>query len=130
MDRPGWDEYFLGIAEAVAVRGDCLRARVGAVLVRPDRRIAATGYNGAPPGGPSCLGGGCLRCRSDAPTGTGYGACIETHAEANCLLYADWADCQGSTLYITRAPCRDCSKLIGSAGISRVIWPQGSILLP
>ncbi|MES9589994.1 deaminase [Streptomyces sp. NPDC094045] len=127
--RPDWDDYFLGIAQAVARRGDCLRTRVGAVLVGTDRRLAATGYNGSPPGAPSCLAGGCSRCLSDTPSGTDYGTCIETHAEANCLLFADWPSCQGATLYITRAPCSDCSKLIRSAGIARVVYPSGDIVL-
>ncbi|UFQ20226.1 deaminase [Streptomyces huasconensis] len=113
------------MAQAVARRGDCIRSRVGAVLVSPDRRIAATGYNGTAPGEESCLAGGCVRCLSDAPSGTDYGACIETHAEANCLLYASWPDCQKATLYVTRAPCKDCSKLIRSSGIALVIWPEG-----
>jgi dCMP deaminase len=47
--RPDWDDYFLGIARAVAARGECVRSRVGAVLVR-DNRIVATGYNGVPAG--------------------------------------------------------------------------------
>ncbi|MFH8346755.1 deoxycytidylate deaminase [Streptomyces sp. NPDC018045] len=123
--RPTWDEYFLGIASAVARRGDCVRSRVGAVLVRPDRRIASTGYNGSPPGGPSCLDGGCIRCSSDVPSGAHYEGCIETHAEANCLLYADWSHCQGATLYITRSPCTGCSKLIRSSGVALVVWPEG-----
>ncbi|HEX6989232.1 MAG TPA: dCMP deaminase, partial [Bacillota bacterium] len=47
--RPSWDEYFMGLAEAVAARSTCARRAVGAVIVR-DRRILATGYNGSPPG--------------------------------------------------------------------------------
>ncbi|MBI5028178.1 MAG: cell division protein DedD, partial [Actinobacteria bacterium] len=39
---PGWDEYFLTIASAVAGRAKCTRRKVGAVLVL-DRRIIATG---------------------------------------------------------------------------------------
>ena len=46
-DRPTWDEYFLGIADLISKRSTCLRRRVGAVLVK-DKRILATGYNGAP----------------------------------------------------------------------------------
>ena len=45
--RPTWDEYFLQLARQAATRSTCLRRQVGAVLVR-DKRILATGYNGAP----------------------------------------------------------------------------------
>ncbi|OKH95437.1 deoxycytidylate deaminase [Streptomyces uncialis] len=127
QQRPGWDEYFLGIATAVAARGDCLRSQVGAVLVGGDHRIRATGYNGSEPGGPSCLRGECARCQSQVPAGTAYDECVETHAEANALLHAAWSDCQGATLYITRPPCQGCSKLIRSAGIDHVLWPQGAL---
>ena len=45
--RPSWDEYFLEVAVLVSKRATCLRRRVGAVLVK-DKKILATGYNGAP----------------------------------------------------------------------------------
>ena len=57
---PGWDDYFLGIASAVAARAKCTRRRVGAVLTI-DHRIIATGYNGAAPGEDDCLMGACPR---------------------------------------------------------------------
>ena len=57
---PDWDDYSLGIADAVARRAKCTRRAVGAVLVH-DRRIIATGYNGAAPGRPDCLEGACPR---------------------------------------------------------------------
>lgn len=69
--RPSWDEYFLGIAKAVAVRADCTRRQVGAVIVR-DNRIVATGYNGGPSGGPSCLSGQCPRGQLDRDQMPGY----------------------------------------------------------
>lgn len=120
--RPEWTTYFLGIADAVAARGDCIRSRVGAVLVGSDFRIRSTGYNGSYPGGPSCSAGECERCNSDVPSGSGYEDCVEVHAEANALLYASWPDCQGSTLYVTRKPCKDCTKLIRSSGVVKVVW--------
>lgn len=61
--RPSWDEWALGIAEAVATRADCTRRKVGAVILDKDHRIVSTGYNGSPPGGPSCLAGACPRGR-------------------------------------------------------------------
>jgi dCMP deaminase len=61
--RPTWDEYGLIIARAVSCRGDCTRRQVGAVLLDADNRIIGAGYNGAAPGGMSCLGGDCPRGR-------------------------------------------------------------------
>ena len=60
--RPSWDAYFMSIARLVAGRSTCLRRQVGAILVK-DRRILATGYNGAPAGLPHCNQTGCVRER-------------------------------------------------------------------
>ena len=118
--RPGWDEYFLGIADAVAARSDCDRRKVGAVIVAPDRRIVGTGYNGAPAGQPGCEF--CPRRTSGVPPGgenyeTGLYACVALHAEANALLYTDRHDLNGASIYITCPPCLQCQKLIRGAGI-------------
>jgi len=51
--RPDWNEYFMGFARQAATRSTCDRKHVGAVAV-VDRRVVATGYNGAPRGWPSC----------------------------------------------------------------------------
>jgi len=124
VSRPDWDTYFLGIAEAVAARSDCERSKVGAVVVK-DRRIRSTGYNGAPSGAPGCAT--CPRrtsgCEPGAPYDAGATRCVAVHAEANALLYADRADLIGATLYITRAPCENCSKLIAATGVVRVVHP-------
>lgn len=61
--RPAWQDYYLGIADSVAVRADCTRRKVGAIVVK-DNSIVSTGYNGAPPGEPGCLSdGACPRGR-------------------------------------------------------------------
>ncbi|QJD52135.1 deoxycytidylate deaminase [Mycobacterium phage MA5] len=128
MSRPDWDEYFLIIAEAVATRSDCERSKVGAVVVK-DRRVRGTGYNGAPSGRPGC--DTCPRRLAAAVPGvsdydSGPTRCVSVHAEANALLYADRDDLIGATLYITRAPCPGCQKLIDAAGIERVVYPKES----
>ena len=46
-ERPGWDEYFMEMAEVARKRSTCLRRAVGAIIVK-DNRILATGYNGVP----------------------------------------------------------------------------------
>jgi dCMP deaminase len=61
--RPDWDAWALGIADAVAKRGDCTRRQVGAVLLDQDHRVIGCGYNGGPAGGESCLAGECPRGR-------------------------------------------------------------------
>lgn len=61
--RPGWDAYFLNVAQAVAQRGDCTRRQVGAIIVDQNHRIISTGYNGTAPGQKSCLEGSCPRGR-------------------------------------------------------------------
>lgn len=61
--RPDWDDWFLGIAQAVSARADCTRSLVGAVIAR-DHELIQPGYNGAPPGEPGCLSAGaCPRGR-------------------------------------------------------------------
>ena len=116
--RPGWDDYFLDIARAVAARSDCERSRVGAVVVK-DRRIRATGYNGAPAGQPGCES--CPRRTSGVAPGTDYSNCVAVHAEANALLYCDREDLIGATLYVSRKPCYACEKLISATGVARII---------
>lgn len=135
---PGWDDYFLGIARAVSARAKCTRRHVGAVLVSPDRRIIATGYNGAASGQPDCLEGACPRGRLgyDQVPGLGDydrpgtpGFCIAIHAEVNALLYAT-RDTKGSTAYITDEPCPGCRKALAAAGIVRAVWPDGELDQP
>ena len=51
MQRLPWPEYFMNITYLVSGRSTCTRRKVGAVAVK-DKRILATGYNGAPAGVP------------------------------------------------------------------------------
>lgn len=129
MTRPSFDEWALGIAQAVAARGDCTRRQVGAVILDVNHRVVSTGYNGAPSGRPGCLtAGACPRAGSDVEPGSSYdtgpGACTAIHAEANALLHGDWAAMQGATVYVTDEPCEGCRKLIRGAGLVRIVFPE------
>ena len=123
MKRPGWDEYFMKAAKLVSSRSTCLRRKVGAVLVK-DKRILATGYNGAPTGIVHCEVAGCLREKLHVPSGERHELCRGLHAEQNVILQAalHGISVNGSTIYITNAPCSICAKMIINAGIKEVIY--------
>ncbi|HYM90160.1 MAG TPA: dCMP deaminase family protein, partial [bacterium] len=87
MARPTWDEYFMSLARLAATRSTCLRRQVGAVIVK-DRMLLSTGYNDTPRGLPNCGDGGCARCRSGAPAGSGLDTCLCLHAEQNAIIQA------------------------------------------
>ncbi len=113
--RPGWDEYFMQIARTVATRATCPRASVGCVLTR-DRRILTTGYNGAPAGVGHCFDVGCLLVGGHCQRAT--------HAEANAVVQAalHGVGISGTTAYCTHQPCVNCSKLLISAGVKRIVY--------
>ena len=85
--RPGWDEYFMMIAEVVATRSNCSRRHVWAVMVK-DRHILSTGYNGTPHGVKNCFAGGCPRCSGKAESGSHLEECLCVHAEQNAIAQA------------------------------------------
>lgn len=121
--RPSWDEYFLEVARLVSRRATCLRRSVGAVLVK-DKKILATGYNGAPSGITHCETIGCLRERLKIPSGQRHELCRGLHAEQNVLLQAALygVGTKESTLYITNQPCLICAKMIINAGINEIVF--------
>jgi dCMP deaminase len=85
--RPGWDAYFMQLAALAAKRSNCMKRRVGCVLIR-EKRVIATGYNGTPRGLKNCNDGGCQRCNSGSAGGTALATCLCLHAEENALLEA------------------------------------------
>ena len=122
-DRPTWDEYFLEMAQVVSRRSTCLRRRVGALLVR-DKRILATGYNGAPAGLPHCEQVGCRREQLGIPSGERQELCRALHAEQNAIIQAalHGVNTRGSVLYCTTQPCITCAKMLINAGVLRVVY--------
>ena len=123
--RPDWDEYFMKIAQVVALRSNCCRRQVAAVIVK-DRRIISTGYNGTPRGITNCCDGGCSRCSSDAPSGTALGECLCCHGEENAIVQAAYHGIavKDATLYTTFSPCLLCAKMIINAGIAEVVYGE------
>lgn len=124
--RPSWQDYFMEITALVATRSTCLRRQVGAIIVR-DKRVLATGYNGAPKGTPHCLDIGCLRESMKIPSGERHELCRGIHAEQNAIIQAatSGTSIEGASLYATHHPCSLCIKMIINAGIDRVFFAEG-----
>ena len=124
--RPSWDEYFLEMAHLVSKRSTCLRRSVGAVLVR-EKRILATGYNGAPSGLKHCIEIGCMRQKLKIPSGERHELCRALHAEQNALIQAclHGISVKGAALYSTNQPCVICAKMLINAGIKEIVIAQG-----
>lgn len=119
-----WDYRYISIAHHISNWSSCLSRKVGAIIT-VDRRIVATGYNGAPAGVKSCRElGNCLR--KDSLSGTNLEVCRGTHAEQNCLIQAAklGVSVKGGNMYITTYPCSTCMKMIINSGIKKVFYSE------
>jgi dCMP deaminase len=123
MERPSWDEYFLDMLEVIKKRSTCVRRQVAALIVK-DKRIIATGYNGAPTGITHCGEIGCLRAQQSIPSGLRHELCRGIHAEQNAIIQSavHGVSVKDSTIYITHSPCVLCAKMIINAGIKRIVY--------
>ncbi|KAL2866354.1 deoxycytidine monophosphate deaminase [Aspergillus lucknowensis] len=123
--RPNWDQYFMELASLAAQRSNCMKRRVGCVLVR-EHRVISTGYNGTPRHLKNCNEGGCPRCNSGEGGGLGLSTCLCLHAEENALLEAGRERIrEGVILYCDTCPCLTCTVKIAQVGISEVVYSQG-----
>lgn len=123
MRRPSWDDYFLEITRATARRSTCLRRKVGCVIVK-DKRLLATGYNGAPSGLLHCEEVGCLREKLNIPSGERQEICRGLHAEQNAIIQASiyGVSLKDTILYSTNQPCVTCAKMLIQAGVKKIIF--------
>ena len=123
MNRPDWNEYFMEMAELAAKRASCLRRKVGAVLVK-NKKVLATGYNGAPKDIEHCEITGCLREEMEVPSGERHEICRGVHAEQNLVAQAAFhgVKTEGSTVYCTHQPCIICTKILINAGVKKIYY--------
>ncbi|TKA58414.1 hypothetical protein B0A53_00153 [Rhodotorula sp. CCFEE 5036] len=135
--RPSWDTYFMLLASLASLRSNCMKRRVGAVLVR-EKRVVSTGYNGTPRGGDVFSngdngGGGERRpaaangARNLSRIGEALDECLCLHAEENALLEAgrqrvSGGGTEGAVLYCNTCPCLRCTVKIVQCGVKEVIY--------
>ena len=121
--RPSWDEYFMGIMEAISKRATCDRGRSGCVIAK-NNVLLSSGYVGSPKGAPHCDDVGHLMKEVINEDKTSSRHCMRTaHAEANAICQAakNGIAINGATLYCRMTPCRNCAMLIVNSGIVRVV---------
>jgi len=125
-NRPSWEAYFMDIAVLVAKRSTCLRRMVGSAVVK-NKRILATGYNGAPTGIRHCMEVGCLRQQMNVASGERHELCRGIHAEQNAIIQAalHGVSIKGASLFCTNLPCSICAKMIINAGIKKIYHRDG-----
>lgn len=124
--RPSWESYFMDITELVSKRSTCLRRAVGAIIVK-DKRVLATGYNGAPSKVRHCTEVGCLREQLNVASGERHELCRGIHAEQNAIIQAAFhgVSVNGASLFCTNLPCSICAKMIINAGIRKIYYLSG-----
>lgn len=122
--RPNWDSYFMRLANLAALRSNCMKRRVGCVIVRKFR-VVATGYNGTPRHLKNCNEGGCSRCNGGHGSGAALSTCLCLHAEENALLEAGRDRIgEDSIVYCNTCPCLTCSIKIVQCGVKEVVYAQ------
>lgn len=113
------DEKYIRMAQIWSENSYCVRLKVGALIVK-DKMIISDGYNGTPTGFENV-------CEFfDEKKQSLKTKSYVLHAEANAITkIAKSANSSlGATIYITAAPCVECSKLIIQSGIVRVVYAQ------
>ena len=109
-----WNLRYFSLALEVATWSKDPNKQVGAICVSPDKRSMVTGYNGFPVGiedSDKLLGDKKLK------------NLLMVHAEANCIVNSSQV-LRGWTMYVTKAPCLNCAKLMINARIERVMCPN------
>ena len=108
------DFRYMRMAAIWAENSYCIRRKVGALIVK-DKMIISDGYNGTPSGFENI-------CEDENNVTKPY----VLHAEANAITKIARSNnsSDGATLYVTAAPCIECSKLIIQSGIKRVVFGE------
>ena len=109
-----WDEYFLGIAEAVALKSKDPSSKMGCVIVDQNKRVVSLGYNGMVQGSDESK-----MTLEERPMKYHFAI----HSEMNAIIFAH-QDLTGCTLYNRVATCDNCLKYCLQAGIKRFVYRE------
>jgi len=106
-----WDLHWIEIAEVTSKLSKDPTTKVGCVIVTPDNRQCAIGYNGFP--------AGIQETPEKWERPLKYQFVI--HSEINAIMNCPF-DTKGCTIYITLQPCHRCIGALKNAGIKRIVY--------
>jgi len=107
-----YDSLYLDLAKRIALMSHAEKRKVGAIAVK-NNNILSFGFNGTPTGFPN-------KCEDDNNKTLSY----VIHAEANLVskAAAEGLSLRDSTIYVTTAPCDNCSLLLIQSRVKRVVF--------
>lgn len=120
-DKNILDKTYLKMAKTWSKLSKARRKKVGCLIVK-NGSIISDGYNGTPKG----FDNNC-EINLDEHDHTALLTKPEVlHAESNAItkLAKSHNSSEGATMYITIAPCLECSKLIIQSGLKRVVYKR------
>ena len=117
------DSYYMNYALELSTTANCIKGKVGAILVK-NNKIIAEGVNSVPNGITPCTDETCIRKKLNLKSGENQELCFVVHAEQNALIDAlnNKVDVKDSTLYVTKQPCIICAKMLINSGIKKIIY--------
>lgn len=140
---PAHHELYFKVAQSVATRATCLRARCGAAIVSSEGKVIGVGFN-APP----------LYDEAQRMCSNEYDVTVKPKSDKTCCVHAEWnaildaamyhgSELKGSTLYFMRVDdngevtdagepyCTVCSRLALQSGVEVFgLWENGPRMIP
>lgn len=108
-----WDLRYGELCRVISLWSKDPSTKVGAVVVRNNKSVAATGFNGFPPGVEDKEE--WYNCRDTKLS-------LVVHAEHNALNFCSHENITGGTIYVyPLQPCLACAERIVKRGITRVV---------
>lgn len=113
MNRPDWQNYFLGLAKIISVRSHDIHTKHGCVITDRQNRILGVGYNGFPKGMNDSV------LPTNRPDKYHWMIHAERNALSNCVIRPD-----DGIAYVTGQSCNDCIMALWQEGVSTVVMAK------
>lgn len=120
------DRKYMTLAQDIASHSLCQRRKVGAVLVSADGKNIIKAINNPFPSKLACNEKGCLRDQYGISSGVQLDVCRCIHSETSVIIQCakKGISSLGATVYSTHQPCQACAKVLGAAGVKRVVYSK------